>query len=381
MPDVLASSREIAALVARLGHVQAARPEVVTVCLNTQWSDEHQRDRTRVFLDREVRRARAAGVAAAADLDWIAEEGRMMVEQGARPDVRGVALFACQAIGLRERLSVRVPFEERFVVRDRPDVGALAALLDEHASAMVVFVDGESARLIPLHPTGAGEELRLEHTVPRHHRRGGWAQLAQSRYARHIETHRHDHYVAVADAVTHLVDAAAIRLILLAGHEDRLAAFGEHLPDRIRRLVVGQVHAMAWEPASTIAQRASERLDLQEHSDEVADVDAVLTEAAKGRHAVAGPGTLEAARRGAIHRLYLLAGLRQAARECEQCAALQDAGERCWLCGGPTRDVDLGTGLVDRVLASGGTVERIGEHAGLAAVGGVAARLRYPLSR
>lgn len=380
MPDVVASAQEIAARVARLRHLRATRPEIVSVYLDTHWADEHQRDRTRVFLNRELRRAGAARVVAADDLDWIAQEGQALVDQSSVPEARGVALFACQALGLREAIPVRVPFEETFVVDDRPELRALVALLDEHVSALVVFVDGESARLIPLHAGGAKAEVRLEHTVPGHHRRGGWAQLAQSRYARHIETHRHEHFVAVADTVTRVVDDQGIRQIVLAGHEDRLSAFRDHLPERVRRFVIGHVHANAWEPASAIVDRAAERLDLEEHSNEVVDVDGVLTEAAKGGRAVAGPDTLEAARRGAIHRLYVLANLRRPGHECEQCGALQETGVRCRLCGGPVRAIDLPTALVNRVVSSGGTVESIIDHAGLAAAGGLAARLRYPLS-
>jgi peptide subunit release factor 1 (eRF1) len=376
---MIASRREIAARCARLGHVRAPGSGIVSVYLNTHWSDEHQRERTRVFLTRELRRAREAGVAAPDDLGWIEQEGRALVAQAELPEAHGVALLACRALGLREMIAVRAPFEERFVVSEEPDLGQLLGMLDEHASAMVVFVDGESARLIPLHATGADEEVRLESDVPRHHRRGGWAELAQSRYARHIETHRDQHFEAVVEALSHVVDAQGIGRIALAGHEDRLSAFRSHLPARLQPLVVGYVHAGRWEPTSAILARAAERLDVQEHSEEATEVDAILTEAAKRGHAVAGAGTLDAARRGAIHRLYILAGVHRPGRECERCRALQETGAACSLCGGPTREIDLGAVLVDRVVGTGGTVETVAEHSGLAAAGGFAARLRYPL--
>jgi peptide subunit release factor 1 (eRF1) len=376
---VTASHDDVAAQLARLERLPAAHPGVVSVYLNTRWSDEHQRDRTRVFLTRELHRAREAGTAEPEDLDWVEREGEVLVAQAASPEAKGVALFACRALGLREVIPVRVPFDERFVVAERPDLGGLVGLLDEHASAMVVFVDGESARLVPLDPHGAGVEVTLEGDVPGRHARGGWAQLAQSRYARHIEAHRSQHFEAVADAVVQIVDAQAIQRILLAGREDQLAAFQHRLPERLQRLVVGQIHAARWESTGAILRRAAERLDLQEHSDEVADVDDVLTEAAKGGRAVAGPGTLEAARRGAIHRLYILADLRRPGHACERCGALQEAGAACWLCGGPTREIELAAALVDRVQTTGGTVETVVAHAGLAAAGGLAARLRYGL--
>jgi peptide subunit release factor 1 (eRF1) len=274
-----------------------------------------------------------------------------------------------------------VPFEERFVVDEYPDLGPLAALLDEQAPALVVFVDGETARLIPVTATGGDEEVRLAGDVPGHHRRGGWAQLAQSRYARHIETHRARHFDAVARAVTAVVDARRVRQIVLAGHEDQVSAFRDHLPDRLQRLVVAAIHAARWETACAIGQRGAERLALEERSDEVEDVDDLLTAAAKGDRAVAGPGTLAAAGRGAIHRLYILAGFRRQGRQCEQCGTLAEIGATCPRCGDPTRDTELGAALVDRVLRTGGSVEMIAQHAGLAAAGGVAARLRYSMRK
>jgi peptide subunit release factor 1 (eRF1) len=376
---VTTSHEDIAAQLARLEHLPSSHPGVVSVYLNTRWSDEHQRDRTRVFLTGELHRARQAAAAEGEDLDWVEREGDMLIGQVERPDAKGVALFACRALGLREVIPVRVPFRERFVVADRPDLGALVELLDEHASAIVAFVDGESARLVAVHPGGVGDEVTLQSDVPGRHDRGGWAQLAQSRYARHIEARRGAHFEAVASALTDTVDTQRIARIVLAGHEDSLAAFQAHVPERLRPLIVARIHAARWEPTSAIVDRAIERLDLQEHSDEVVDVDDVLTEAAKGGRAVAGPGTLEAARRGAIHRLYILADLRRPGQECERCGALQETGPTCWLCEGPAREVELAAALVDRVQRTGGSVETVSMHAGLAAAGGLAARLRYGL--
>ena len=110
-------------------------------------------------------------------------------------------------------------------------------------------------------------------------------------------------------------------------------------------------------------------------------MDAVLTEAAKSGRAVAGPEeVLEAVSRGAVHRLYLLESLSVPGRLCVECGALQSgAGDTCRLCGKATKAIELGGAMVDRVIATGGTVETIGVHQGLARVGGVAALLRYPL--
>jgi hypothetical protein len=89
---------------------------------------------------------------------------------------------------------------------------------------------------------------------------------------------------------------------------------------------------------------------------------------------------VEAANRGAVHRLYVLRGPRGPAAVCSGCGALfPGVPAECRLCGKALKPVELGEALVERVLAAGGTVDTVEAHQKLAAVGGVAALLRYPL--
>jgi len=367
----------------KLAKIKGAATPVVSVYLNTRWADEQQRERVRVFLKNAIRKARRSGGGPTldADLDWIQAQGEALVSQAVVPEADGVVLFACQALGLREMLPVRVPFEDAFVVAEAPFLRPLAVLLEEIPAALVVFVDGESARLIPLHPEGAGEEVTLESEVPGRHRRGGWALLAQSRYQRHIQDHRGRHFDAVADALVHLAEGNAVGQIVMAGESRTIGAFRKHLPRRIAERIVGSISAARHESASALLDRASDFLARLERQEEGAGVDAVLAEAAESRRAVAGlEATLEAASRGAVHHLYLLKRFSGPGRACAGCGVLQEGSSAtCRRCRKETRAVELGEALVDRVVGLGGMVEMIEAHEGLARVGGVAARLRYPL--
>lgn len=366
-----------------LAKLRSGATPVVSLYLNTRWADEHQRDRVRVFLKSEIRKARkTAGTRGIEpDLDWVQAQGEALIMQSRFPEAHGVALFACQGLGLREVIPVRVPFENAFVVDDAPFLRPLAALLEKAPSALLVFVDGESARLIPLSPQGAGEEVRLESEVPGHHRRGGWAQLAQSRYQRHIQDHRGRHFEAVLEVLVGLTEGNGVRQIVTAGEPRTVAVFEKRLPPRIAERVVGRIAGARYESAGILLSRAAEFLAHREAGEEAGAVDAVLTEAAKSRGAVAGlEETLEAVNRGAIHRLYVLDGFAQPGGACVECGALQTgAGGPCRLCGKPTRTAELGRAIADRVIATGGRVETVGVHQALARVGGVAALLRYPL--
>ncbi len=366
-----------------LAKIERAGTPVVSVYLNTRWVDQHQRDRVRVFLKNELAKARRApnDRAAEADLDWIKAQGESLVDQVRFPEAGGVALFACQALGLWEILPVRAPFEDRFVVADAPFLRPLAVMLEETPTALVVFIDTESARLIPVGPTGMGEELILQSEVPGRHSRGGWAQMAQSRYQRHIRDHRDRHFDAVIEGLVGLREGHGVERIVMAGEPKNIAVFRHSLPPRIARLVAGEVSGARHEPMSVIVGRAAELLGRLERQGQGIAVDAVLTEAAKSKQAVAGlDATLGAINRGAVYRLYLLKGVSDPGRLCVGCGALQRGAEpACRFCGKEAKPVELGEAMADRVIAADGKVEMLDVHQALARAGGVAAMLRYPL--
>lgn len=369
---------------ATLARLTGAPGRVVSVYLTTRWADEHQRERVRVFLKQELRRARAEAKAdpdLLADLAWVEREGERLVQQEVYPDARGVALFACRALGLREVLPLRVPFEDTFVVSDHAVVAPLAEALAAAPGALVAFVDGESARLIPLNAAGRGEEVTLRSEVPGRHARGNWAQLAQTRYQRHIEAHRDQHFEAVADVLSRLVAEHGLEQIVLAGEARTLAVFRRRLPGPLAARVVGTVPGARYEDAATLAERAVRLLAMVAASELGREVDQVLTDAAKGARAVAGvEPTAEAAVRAAVHRLYRLKGVEIPGVRCQACGALAPGtADTCRVCGAPTRTVDLAAEVADRVVATGGEVAVVDTHAALARVGGLAARLRYPL--
>lgn len=374
---------DLRARLTELGKIDRAPAPVVTAYLNTRWADEHQRDRVRIFLKNQLAEARRAPGrrAAEADLDWVEAQGEALLNQTVMPDTGGVALFACEALGLHEILPSRLPFENSFTVAETPHLRPLLELDEKAPSTLVVFIDAESARLVPLTASGAGEEVALRSDVPGHHSRGGWAQLAQSRYQRHTQDHRARHFEAVVASLTGLVDDHGLRRIVLAGEPRNVAVFRRELPPRIAAYVLGTVAGARHEALGLIVDRAAGYLSHVEGQREAEGVDATLTAAAKRGKATAGlDATLEAINRGAVHRLYLLKGWHAPGRRCGECGVLQDGFSwSCPTCGGEAQTVELGEAMAERVAAAGGTVESIEVHQPLAAVGGIAAELRYPL--
>src|SRR4051812_23013508 len=199
----MATRSDVQARLAELAKLPPATRPVVSVYLNTRWTDEDQRHRVRIFLKNHLREARAAATPPAEeDLAWIEAEAQRIVGQVELVDASGVALLAGE--GLREGLPVRAAFEDTFVVDRTPYLRPLAGVAEEVVPSLVVFVDGESARVVALTAAGPGEEVSLESEVPRRTTAGGWAALAQTKYQGHVEMHREQHYEAVAEAVTAL---------------------------------------------------------------------------------------------------------------------------------------------------------------------------------
>ncbi|HEU5321578.1 MAG TPA: hypothetical protein VFX28_12285, partial [Methylomirabilota bacterium] len=342
-----------------LARVTPGATPVISVYLDTRWSDEHARERVRVFLKTEARKAGAMAAGALdADLAWIAAQGDRLVAQELHPEAQGVAMFASGGRGLRETIALGVRTEDRFVVADTPRLRPLLEALAQVPPAVVLFVDGESARLVTLTAHGVGEVATLESgDVVGHHRRGGWAMLLQSRYQRHIQVHRARHFEAVARALAELVLSQGIRAVVLAGEPRNVAVFRHQLPPAATGRVAGAIAGARYEPASVLAERA---LDLLRHtavSAAAATVDTVLVDAAAGGRAVAGvDATVEAVNRGTVDRLYFLRSFEEAGQVCPGCGALQKPVGACRWCGKTGIPTDLPEAMLQRVVAAGGEV-------------------------
>jgi peptide subunit release factor 1 (eRF1) len=266
-------------------------------------------------------------------------------------------------------------------VATSPFLRPLAAVLEETPAALVVFVDTGSARLIPVATAGSGDEVRLESDVPGHHRRGGWAQLAQSRYQRHILERRGQHFEAVAETLGRMVDEHGVERIVVAGSVETVAAFQRSLSPGVAARVAGSVRGSRHEPASELVARAVEVIERVAAHEAAGVLDTLLTQAAKGGQAVAGlEAALEAVQRGAVDHLFLLRGFREPGGACAGCGALQPGeAATCRLCGHAVVATELGDAMVGRTIASGGGVTVVDTHPDLARAGRVAAWLRFAL--
>lgn len=365
-----------------LSGTPASPTPVLSTFLDTQWVDEHQRGRARAVVESELRRAAAADPPPLReDLRWVEARTTAIIAQAEMVGARGVALFAGSPIGLRRALAVRVPFATAVILGSRPSLRPLVEVLPGVEETLVVSLDREHARLIPIGPEGIRDEIALAGEGQGHHSRGGWAQLAQSRYQRHIEAQRDRHLDAVAAAARGLVHDLAVARIVLMGAAEIVAALRGALDADALSRVVATLPSSGYETGADLAARALAAAEHSRTAETAARIETVLVDAEKRARATAGlPSTLDAVSRGAVHQLYLLRAFRQLGRECGQCGLLKaEAVPKCPLCGGLTIETELGEAAARRVLSAKGDVVDVPEHAGLARHGGLAASLRYAL--
>jgi peptide chain release factor subunit 1 len=263
----------------------------------------------------------------------------------------GVAIFACDRIGLWEPVGAQAPFDTQVSAGPTAELFQLARLLDDQVSAVVAVVDTNTCRLFVTR-RGALVERSGPDEDPAEHRRhetGGWSQ---ARFQRHVDMQDKRFAKEAAEAIDRLVEREKPAHVILAGDERAISFLDPELPERVRPLV---------EHVARIEMRAS----LEAVRDEIAPLLGALEEAegmAAADRAVAGW------RAGDLGVVGVDATM--AALEIGQVDELivDESVEA---------DEELRAELVRQATATGAHVEIVRDHPELANHDGVAATLRY----
>ena len=324
-----------------------------------------RRARDEVSEDRDA--ARSAG----RDLDGI---GRFVRDDFDRHGVRGLVVFACSDTGLWQEVALAAALRDRLVIRPRPYLLPLEAVLERSEAFGVVLVDRAKARLLRACLGEVQEVSDILDEVPGRHDQGGWAQ---ARLQRHIEDHVQRHLKHVADVLLRQRQHGKFDRVILSGPHEVVAELERELHDYVRRAVVDRATLPTGATAAEVLALATGVEDRLEREREGEAVRRVLSDAAGGR-AVAGlEETLEALAAGRVDTLVVASDLEAAGARCPACGRLTGAGSRCPACGSATEAVpDLPEEAVEAALRQGCRVETVSAGE-LASVGGIGALLRF----
>jgi peptide subunit release factor 1 (eRF1) len=291
-----------------------------------------------------------------------------------RGTTKGLALFACRAVGLAEaiRLSVRLP--DRAHVGQRPFLLPLELAVSGHTPLGLVLTDRERARL-GIYQLGVLEELPgLIDYVPAQTSGGG---RAQARLARHSDQAAHHHAKRVAEAAAQAFRGVDGVEIVLAGPEAALTDTFGCLRQELAGRVVARRHLPVPAPANELqavlaeveAARATERMAQL--------IERLRAEAGSPTVASGLDEVLGALREKRVATVLVVESASAPGAACPSCGALSLALD-CPMCEAATLPLEDVVGpALEAALRQGARVVQVGADAGLEGVGGVGALLRY----
>jgi len=399
------TDHELRRALADLSGLRSDEEPIVSLYLDTYWNDEKQRERARVFVQDAVKRAidrhrahpqvdamrRALGRVARAAEEHIGQQGEV--------SPRGLALFACEALGLWLVMTSSRPFKDELCVDGRPHLLQLARLADDVEPAVIAFVHAQGAHFYEVALGDLVNEATIEGPLPRTHRacgvqphavhqRGlgaGFQYEREQRNQRHQEEAMERNWRAAAQYLERVHERGPRAHVVLVGTSEVVAAFERHLPDRIRQDILARLPRPpgkeCWKGNGKheIVAQVVDKVVEHERAAEGKEVERVVGEALRGGLAVLGPeDVVLAVNERRVHRLILEEDFERSGWRCRNCGALGTThDEVCSFCQGPLARVDaLGEELVGRVLAEDGEVEVVAHTNRLHPYGRVAALLR-----
>jgi hypothetical protein len=304
------------------------------------------RDRLRAILDQHEPHSPARR-----SLEADGQHLEELLQSGDLDAHDGIAVFACERIGLWEAVGASVEFDTQVTAGPTADLFQLARLLDDNVGAVVAVVDTNTCRLFvtrrgDLRERPGRDESPAEHT---RHETGGWSQ---ARFQRHIDMQDKRFAAEAAAAIDRLVQREKPQHVLLAGDERAISVLEPELPERVRPLVehVSRIDMRA--SAAEVRAEIAPILSALEEADGRDAADRALAGRAAGDLGVAGiDATMAALEAGQVDELVI-----------DEMAEI---------------DEDLRGELIRQASLTDAHVEIVRDHDGVKRFEGIAATLRY----
>jgi hypothetical protein len=391
---------------AELCELRSDTEPIVSLYLDTSWTDEKQRERARVFVQESGKQAvdrHSAHPQLAALQRTLDRVSRAASERVSHADGggRGLAVFACEALSLWRVVEVPQSFHCDLAVDGRPHLLQLARLMDGVEPAIVAFVHGRGLQIYEVGLGAIVNETTFEGPVPTKHGQGGRIRGGASPsphgasggafYERADKNERHVEEVIdktrreAAAFLQTLWERDPRAHLVFVGTSETVAAFEGHLPDRMRGKILARLPRPpgkeSWKGTGQhkVIEEVVAKLAEHERASEAQAVEHAIGEAMRGGLAVLGPeDVVLAVNERRVHRLILEEDFARSGWRCRNCGALgMTHDEVCSFCQGSLARVDaLGEELMGRVLANDGEVEVVAHTNKLHSYRGVAALLR-----
>jgi hypothetical protein len=317
------------------GERPAARPERTAV-----------RDRLNTIAD-SIEPHIDAGESFAADRERV----EAYLEEADLDGIEGLAVFACNHIGLWETLRSPVAFDTQASAGPTADLFGLARLLDESVAAVVAVVDTSTCRLFVTRQGDLRERPGRDEPSDEHkrHQQGGWSQ---ARYQRHVDMQDQRFAKEAATAIERLVQRERPQHVILAGDERAVSTLEGELPEPVRALVDHVARIELRSSLDDVREEVRPILAALEEADSTDAADRAIAGRRAGDLGVTGiDDTMAALEAGQVDQLVI-----------DETAPI---------------DEELRGELIRQAALTDASVELVREHAGLLRHEGVGATLRF----
>lgn len=352
----------------------------LSLYIDTNRSDEQQRDRIRVWMKDEARRIREdLGGNGHKNRDVESEIGRIQsyLEESLKPETRGLAVFTCPSEDLFLPLQLPVPVQPHLSIGSRPHLRPLMELKYNYPPVVVVLVDAKSARVFEMEFGQVLFELDHEHPdMPRRHDQGGWSQANMQR---HVDEHVNRHHKDVAEMLSRLIDQNRVRAVVLSGQERNVANFRQFLPKRVEERVAGTLHLDIRSAAEEITRAAQEVVHRAQQKTAIEKLQFVEEAGQKnGRGALGIDGVVDAANQRRLESLFMTSTAHAQGWRCTKCGVLgHEIPLGCPVCGGTVVTLDLVEELISAAEREDAKVEFVASGTLLDRYDGLGAHLRF----
>jgi peptide subunit release factor 1 (eRF1) len=297
------------------------------------------------------------------------------------PSTQGVAVFACQAIGLFEAVPLPVVYRSRLAVDSTPLVRELASVEDEFGRLLTVVLDRMSARFFEVTAWECREltGLRADSTRGRRFRGDrngpGWGEHS---YNNRIRTEKQRHYEAIARELFVIDRRQPAHGIVLAATGTEAGAVEPFLHTYLAERLIGTARlspkgatAAAVHEATLGVRQAWER---EAERSEVRE----MTETLGSGWSVNGiDPTLRALSRGQIRMLLVNADASEPGFRCGTSGRLARTERECREEGEAVPVLDVVDDAIEEALRQRVGVNVVYDPEARSAVGGLAGLLRF----
>jgi peptide subunit release factor 1 (eRF1) len=377
----------VAERLARLTTVQTGAHRVVTCYLKLE-----PRDRTRSkYLIKLKNRVRTVAQALPRlGLERMVQEeiGRDLerIQQYLRtpsnlPSTLGVAIFACEAIGLFEALPLPVVYRSRLAVDATPLVRELASVEDEFGRLLTVVLDRMGARFfeVTAYDTLELPGLRADSTRgKRFHGDQNGPGWGEHTYHNRIRQEKQRHYEAIARELFAIDRRRPAHGIVLAGTGTDAGAVEPFLHNYLVERLIGTARLNPKEATSAAVHAATLAVrEAWERDAERAQVHEMLEGLGTGWGVNGIDATLRALSRGQVRSLLVHADASEPGFRCAGSGRLTRTERECRGEGEPIPVLDVVDDAIEEALRQSVDVNVVYEPAARDAVIGLAALLRF----